>query len=540
MTTQTLSLAQLKEDIQSQVRRRAEQSLRAFGRLYLPHHLEKPPSRMHEELYGMLEALTDRPGARLAIAAPRNSAKSTIVTLLYPLWSICHGKNRFIVLLSDTADKAAEFLDHIKHELVTNVRLAEDYPEACEHTGRYPRAPRWRANEIITANNIKVTAQGVNQNIRGRRHVETRPDLIIVDDAESRENTHTAEARAKLDEWFNKSILKAGTKQTRVLVVGTIQHYDSLLAKLTDPVKSPLWESRIYRSVIRWSAHPELWETWAALLHRREEWDGKTGLEAAQRYFEVHREAMLEGTEVLWPEHEDYHALMVMRESEGPASFDSEKQNEPVNPADCLFLEEEFHYWDDRWASTAELIDAVGKNAAWIGACDPSLGKSGKHADDSAIITLLRDTSNGTLYVIDADILRRKPDLIIENVLTYQRLRKYTKFAFESNQFQSLLADELRRRSNTEGLYLPVEPAHHSTDKLARIQSLQPLVRSGTLQFSRRHTVLLEQLRLFPKAAHDDGPDALEMAVEAARTACGPITCYVPPPSGRRLARLEL
>ncbi|MCH7885347.1 MAG: phage terminase large subunit [Planctomycetes bacterium] len=171
-----------------------------------------------------------------------------------------------------------------------------------------------------------------------------------------------------------------------------------------------------------------------------------------------------------------------------------------------------------RWEGPAKLIASVGKNACWVGACDPSLGKSGKHADDSAIITLLRDSSTGILYVIDADIHRRKPDLIIESVLTYQRLRRYMKFAFESNQFQSLLADELTRRSNAEGLYLPVESVHHSSDKLARIQSLQPLVRSGTLQFSRRHALLLEQMRLFPKAAHDDGPDALEMAVAAARS----------------------
>jgi len=530
MSTHPISLTQLQADIQAQARSRAEESLRAFARLYLGHHLEKPPSRMHEDLYQMLEALTQRPGARLAVAAPRNSAKSTLVTLLYPLWSICYRRHRFVVLLSDTADKAAEFLDHIKHELVNNPRLAEDYPEACERGGRYPRAPRWRANEIITANNIKVAAQGVNQNIRGRRYVETRPDLIIVDDAESRENTHTAEARAKLDEWFNKSVLKAGTKQTRVLVVGTIQHYDSLLERLTNPIKSPLWESRIYRSVIRWSTRPDLWATWSALLHRREELDGGTGAEAAGKYFEANRKAMLEGTEVLWPENEDYYALMLMRESEGPASFDSEKQNQPVNPADCLFLEEEFHYWDDRWGSSAELIAAVGKNACWFGACDPSLGKSGKYADDSAIITLLQDSSNGTLYVIDADILRRKPDLIIESVLTYQRLRRYTKLAFESNQFQSLLADELTRRSNAEGLYLPVEPVQHSRDKLARIQSLQPLVRSGTLQFSRRHAVLLEQMRLFPKAAHDDGPDALEMAVAAARSvSCQKIECILGP-----------
>ena len=41
---------------------------------------------------------------------------------------------------------------------------------------------------------------------------------------------------------------------------------------------------------------------------------------------------MLQGTAVLWPELEDCYELMELRIREGRASFDSEKQNEPVNP----------------------------------------------------------------------------------------------------------------------------------------------------------------------------------------------------------------
>ncbi len=41
-------------------------------------------------------------------------------------------------------------------------------------------------------------------------------------------------------------------------------------------------------------------------------------------------------------------------------------------------------------------------------------------------------------------------------------------------------------------------------------------VSPGRIRFSRRHVALLEQLRQFPNAAHDDGPDALEMAVDTA------------------------
>ncbi|MCH8316556.1 MAG: phage terminase large subunit [Planctomycetes bacterium] len=61
------------------------------------------------------------------------------------------------------------------------------------------------------------------------------------------------------------------------------------------------------------------------------------------------------------------------------------------------------------------------------------------------------------------------------------------------------------------------ESITHTSDKLGRIQSLQPMISSGMVRFSRHHRVLLDQLRQFPMAAHDDGPDALQMAVELAR-----------------------
>ena len=525
-----LRLLQLTSFVRAESRARASASLRAFAHLYLPHHLQRPDGLMHAELYDLLGGLPGRPGARVAVAAPRGHAKSTLVSLVNVLWSICHGHHRFIVLISDTADKAADFLDHVKHELVHNQRLAEDYPEVCEPDRRRPRPPRWRHHEIITHNQVKVLALGYGQNIRGRRHLESRPDLMILDDVESRDNTATAEARAKVMAWFNRSILKAGTPQTQAVVIGTIQHYDSLLARLTDPAQSPMWEGRIYRAVVQWSSRPELWERWADILHGRSDEDG--GQKAARTFFEAHSQEMLADTAVLWPDVEDYHTLMLMRESEGPASFDSEKQNEPVNPQDCIFLEEDFRYWEDRWPDEQALTAAMKDHATFVGACDPSLGRQGRHADDSAIITLLRDKRDGTLYLLDADIARRRPDRIIDDVLAYARHRKYDRFGFETNQFQSFLADELKRRSNKAGVYLSVEDIHNTTDKLGRIQRLQPLIRSGALQFSRRHRTLLEQLRLFPKAAHDDGPDALEMAV----TTAGKGPKYVPfkfEPAGR-------
>jgi hypothetical protein len=55
---------------------------------------------------------------------------------------------------------------------------------------------------------------------------------------------------------------------------------------------------------------------------------------------------------------------------------------------------------------------------------------------------------------------------------------------------------------------MPVIP--HS-DKLLRIESLQPYVFNGLIRLHPSQTTLIEQLRHFPKADHDDGPDGLHM-----------------------------
>ncbi len=130
---------------------------------------------------------------------------------------------------------------------------------------------------------------------------------------------------------------------------------------------------------------------------------------------------MLEGTAVLWEEKLPYYALMVMRISEGEASFSSEIQNEPIDPENCAFAEEWFDYYDDDGKAVPDFSEA---RFIFVGANDPSLGKNRK-SDTSAIIGIAKDTSSGYLYVVIADIAKRKPDKIIDDALDdSRRLRR--------------------------------------------------------------------------------------------------------------------
>ncbi len=479
-----------------------------FRKYYLKHYCSIPDADFHKELTSMLSEMTVKRGSQYAIAAPRNSGKSTIVTTQYVIYCICYKLEEFIVLISSTNDQAAGALSHIKDEFEKNEKLIRDFPNVCEKG----KPPRWAKNEIITRNNVKVLALGTGQQMRGRRNQEFRPTLILLDDIETDEVNITSVNFHKLEDWVTKAVFKAGTETTNVVYIGTIHNYGSLLSKFTSADAYPGWNKKIYQAVISWSGSIELWQEWELIFNNKKVFEDEQGPEAACKYFKSKESEMLLGTQVLWPQRQTYYDLMVLREVQGHYSFDSEMQNEPVNPRDCHFNIEEVHYWEDRFGLEEELLSALKGRCRIYGACDPSLGKEKRKQDYSAIVTIVIDDSTGTMYVLDADIERRLPDKTIDHILAHHQRRNYQVFGFETNQFQEFMKDELQKRANVQKSYLNITELKHTTDKLARIETLQPLVKNGTIQFCRKHRTLLEQMKYFPKGRNDDGLDALQMA----------------------------
>src|SRR5690606_26509551 len=101
-----------------------------------------------------------------------------------------------------------------------------------------------------------------------------------------------------------------------------------------------------------------------AIYSGREQYKEQTEREGARAYFEANREAMLEGATALWPEREPVQALMEIRVREGRASFDSEKQNEPLDPEHCLFKPDLFAYWDDEFQDATKLVRSLGREVS--------------------------------------------------------------------------------------------------------------------------------------------------------------------------------
>ena len=527
-------LAAVHADLRRQRRALGGESPEMFARIYLSSHCSLPFSRMHKELFAALAGLVNKRAGRLAVAAPRGHAKSTIVSLAYVLWCALYEKEKLVLLVSATREQVILLLKAIKDELQQNGALLEDFPEICHPKGAPGQPKPWRDNRILLHNGAMISAYGAGQGLRGAKNESHRPGLIVVDDIENPEQVISEEQRQKLRAWFSGTLLHAGHPGTNVIVVGTILHHDSLLANLVNPDGGRGWTGLKYKAVEQPSDRPDLWEAWSAIFHGREDYEGRSGPDAAKAFFKANEGEMLQGTRVLWPEREDYYALMVMHEREGRASFQAEKQNEPIDPEQCTFNEQNFHYWDDEHANVEALLDAVGRNGRFVGACDPSLGhhRTGR-GDYAAIVILYKPRTSEAKYVVAADIARRTPDQAIERIIQYAKLYRFSVFAVEGNQFQELMIDNLRRRLKEAGVSLPVCTVKNQSNKQARIASLEPEITQGRIRLCRRHQLLLDQLQQFPLAVHDDGPDALEMAVTASRRLWIPVdtptmTLHVP------------
>lgn len=483
-------------------------SLKMFAKTYFREYCSSKNSRFQEETYELLQMIQKKRDQRVAIAAPREHAKSTIISLIFVLWVACYKQDRCVVIASNTAKQAEDLLSDIRDAIRQNDLLIQDFPDVCE-----PPNPKWRKDEIILKNSVRILSAGTESELRGKRYKQYRPSLIILDDVEQTGDMFSKEVRERLFNWFTKVILNLGSKTTNIIVAGTIHHYDSLLHQLTSEDEFPGWVKRKYQAIEAWAVHPDLWDKWAQIYSNREKYNDQGGPEAARKFYCDNEDRMLEGTMVLWPDKETYYDLMVMKERGGELSFYSEKQNEPLGGSNFWFPQEALVYWDNKFNSPQELLSFLGEGKIIVGAIDPSMGGS-KRSDYSAFITVAVDKRDGTIYVIGADIGRWKPTELMTRVISKYSEWRHKQIGYEANGFQQVLGKDLIQMSDKQGTHIPISFIKNKARKEERILRLEPMIRQGRIQFSRSHNELIQEILHYPKGAHDDGVDALSMILD--------------------------
>ena len=462
------------EDKQKQRLERAARDPLYFCRTYLPHYFAHAPAPFHHDLVQLLQKRDGDVVMPVAVADPREFAKTTVCTFGYVIHQICFRQRHFILIGSDTEDLASDLTGYIYLELLYNERLHQDFGELVK--GNQPVA------DFITLNDIRVKARGRGQRLRGLKHKQWRPDLIILDDLENDTNVRNPEIVESILDWVKSAVYPSLDAGGTLMIIGTILRWRSALHLMLTSEDEPYchFQRRTYRALKE---------------------DGTSLWEARHPVARLTRQKQLMGT----------------------VAFNKEKMNEPA-PDGGFFREDWIHYYHPDSLKDRELTV--------VGFFDPSL-ETGATADYKAFVTVGWDRRDMVFYVMDAVIQKTSLEQIMRTIYNRHQQFGYQLVGVEDNLFQRLLLKEFDRLGVERGQFLPLRGVTHRIAKETRVAGLSPLLERGKIRFIRGHSdkeLLVEQMLYFPsRTLHDDGPDALEGAVCLARDLpSGEAAPYIP------------
>ena len=512
-----------------------------FGRIYFPKYWFQKSPDFHQEIMNLATHKDPKVWEgkemlnTLVLAAPRNHSKSTLITFLYVIWSLVTQRKFFTVIISDISRISVGHTRNIKEEFESNERLCNDWGiilgrEWESLTGAAKgEKEKWTDEEFVigfkkwdTQNNrwsneledrAKVLARMANNPLRGLRFGFRRPDLVIADDLENDELVDTSVQREKLANWWDSAVepMIEPPPVGQIILVGTVLHYGSLLNTMLN--RSDLYVTRRYQ----------------AIISKENERGEKEQLP-------------------LWPERFSLERLAALK-SKNVLAFQKEYMNDPRDDTTRTFRSSWMQWYDARdlgYRPQTKKWYFRGKPLVFYTGVDWTVGKDDQ-SDYFAMVMIGRTPDN---EIIVFDIINERVDVANQVNKIIQQNQSYSiqMNGIEGNGFQHALIQQVLRKA-----LVPIREIRHMSrkKKQIRIEGLAPFfeqskiyMRKGTESEIKRDDItkdpsqeygyhfdetrmvvihpefwqMYEQLMTYPRSQHDDILDALEMAVETART----------------------
>lgn len=479
----------------------------------LHHWLSERLGRFHEQ----------RP-SRLAVIAPRESAKTTWITLAFVLRCAVENREPYILLLSDSRQQAEKYLKDIRKELEQS-EIAEQDPEGEDTTVNshglsttlaaiYPEAcgkgPEWRKDHLLLRNGVLIESLGRGSKIRGRKNRQHRPTLIVIDDCQSNRDIYSRSCREHALRWFAQEVLPCGSPTTNVISVGSALHRDAVAVRA---MSMPGWTGRAFAAILSWPEQMDLWKQWELLATNIAD---ANRLATAAAFYDAHRTEMDRGGVSFWPSYKPLSALMMKRAEIGPRRFETEYQGKPDTPEGAEWPSEYFdraNFFFTEWPQNI-LVTVV--------ALDPSKGGKDQSGDFQALVAIAL-TRDGNLWV-DCECHREPIPEMMDRAVQLAKKRNAATLVVETNQGLNLLIPEFERFARAAHLSSSLQGVeHYAVSKVARIRRLGTYLARGQIRVlnSTGGRLLVDQLREFPNGGHDDAPDALEIGIRALEVRVG-------------------
>jgi len=228
---------------------------------------------------------------RFALGLPRGFAKTTFIKLLVT-WLIVYDFVNFILIVCATEPHAENFLADVS-EMLSAPNMTAIYGNwagALAIDNAKLKKASFRRRIVILA------AIGSGTSVRGLNIVHERPDFIICDDMQTKENAESDTEALHLLNWFVGTLLKCVDPIFAVVAyIGNMYPQNCILLKLKE---NPYWTSLITGCIL--SDGKSLWEELRPLEALYEEFKHDEALGLAHIWFaEMMNDPILERISLL-------------------------------------------------------------------------------------------------------------------------------------------------------------------------------------------------------------------------------------------------
>lgn len=463
----------------------------------------------HLEWYSVL---ADSNYRKIIVLAPRNHAKSTCFSVVYPLWEVVRNRNVRIVIVSNSAEQSEQFLRQITQVIEHNDAFRSVVGDLVP-----PLPEKWSSRAIIVDRTTIEKDPTISTVGAGGAILSRRADIIIADDILNKENTRTAEQRKKIKEWFNDILLPVlDPSYGRLVVVGTAFNLEDLYHDL---LKDPTFDfKKVYKAIIKEPDNKEMWDKYREIL--------LIDKQKANEFYLANKKEMLKGSEVLWEDRFDYKTLFDLKVSSGTRSFNLMYQNEAVSEETAVFKEEWIEACKDINRNLLFDYDASKLDLGQVviaQGVDLAISEEAR-ADWTVIMTVAR-TENNKYVVLNRLKGHWSPAETRKNIIGQAQRFKPSIILVEDNAYQQALVKDMQDETT-----LPIRgftTTGEKYDEEIGINSLAVTVENGQWIFPANpndprtvdfYQELKEEMLKFPSGHTGDNLMALWFAFTALRS----------------------
>lgn len=372
-----------------------------------------------------------------AIEAFRESAKSSYVLRSFPLYRITYPvwDQSYIVIVANNKTRARERLSDIEREFDSNPLIRPNVKEVySQSSDRFCLDVVDYKGEII---NILIVAAGKGENIRGLASLDRRPDILIADDLQDKEDSRSDIVLERDWKWWNSDIEFIG-KNTRIFLIGNNLGERCIVERVIENAPENGYNARRI-PVLDDQGEP----TWPAMYT-------KDFIEQEKAKY------IAEGNLDLW--------LM-------------ERMCLSVSAETRAFKEEWYNYYSP--SATAEVIE--GCNIYMT--LDPA---SSRDTDACfRAFTIIAVDAKDNWFVLDMPFGRWDTVELIEIMFEQVKKWRLPDVGIEKGMYQQVLEPVLKQEMARKQAYFNIVELEHARlgTKLERIKALQPRFKAGRIWF---------------------------------------------------------